>query len=428
MMGVRDTELGDFQRAARILLNVGIVTQKQVGERDWKVVRRYAEPLKDAFLELAGYRVEVSTTTVALIRRADRFSEAPVFRTPSGRPFDRVRYALMLLVLAALGRLGQQTTLTDLAVRVRRSAEKTPGLPFDPDTHVSRLALGHAVRALEELGAVSLMDGSLKAWENTAADGEALYNIDRSVCRRLFPIAVRREDGTPQFLYRDPVDLGVTPARRARRQRLFRRLLEQPVVYVSDLNEDERNYMKRESAQFAEQLEELTGAPLERRREGFALLDPGRRFSDRPFPVGGSINQAALLLGARLCTLKAGLPTVEAPHGDERSDALCQSIVGALGADITRPIRPRTQRPFVTTHALDELTLSLTTELADGLKADHVEHPKRFLRDALNVLLGLDLVRRVPGGVVLMPALARFREVRVRSVAEAAGQLVLGAS
>lgn len=428
MRGVRDTELGDAQRAARTLLNHGVVTPAVVPDREWRNLRRFADVLKDAFLELAGYRVEVERSAVSLVRRLDRLVDAPTFTTPSGRPFDRTRYALVALVLAALERLGEQTTLTDLAKRVRNAADATPGLVFDPDAYPSRLALGHAVRALEDLGAVRLTDGSREAWEQSQQDGEALYDIDRAVCRRIFPVAVRRDGGSTRFLHGDAADLGRDPERRARRQRLVRRLLEQPVVYVSDLDDAERSYLTRESRSLARDLEDLTGAQLERRREGCALVDPGRRFSDRPFPTGGAANQAALLVASRLCDLSGALPTVDAPHADERSDALRAALAEVTGDDPPPTVRARAPHPFVAEAELRAIAEAIAEEVTAGLIREHREAPSALLADALAVLGDLDLVRPVPGGVALMPALARFRELRLRAAPEIADQLTLALS
>jgi uncharacterized protein (TIGR02678 family) len=423
MDGVRDTELGDAQRAARLLLDHGVVSETRVGKRDWRNLRRYAEPLGEAFARTAGYRVDVGRSAISLVRRLDRLGAAPVFTTPSGQPFDRLRYGLVLLVLAALERSGQQTTLTDLARRVRASAEALPDLPFDPDQHASRLALSHAVRALEDLGALALTDGSREAWERASLDGEALYDIDLALCRRLFPVLVGPEDAGERLLHRDPEGLGRDPTLRARRQRLARQILERSVVYLDDLADDERSYLVREGRSLARELEDLTGAQVERRREGLALVAPGRSLSDRPFPSGGGANQAALLLASRMVPKVAELPRLEAPHADEGSDRLLAAL--APGSEPSSP-RPRARRPFIDDESLLALATELVRELAPALTLRHHGHPSVFLADGVEVLTAHELVRPMPGGLVLMPALARFGEVRLRAADELAGQLRLG--
>ena len=434
MIGVRDTELGDCQRAARVLLVHGVVTPALPGAAEWRNVRRFAEPLDAALYELAGYRVVRSRDVVQLVRRVDGLTTAPIFMTPSGRDFDKIRYALLVLALAALDRSGSQITLTDLARRIRRSTDAIAALPFDPVDHSSRLALSHAVRALEQRGVLRLTDGSREAWEQGRDEAEALYDIHRQVGRALFPLprGLRDCGGASGLLRHERGSVGSVgrdEARRARRQHLTRRLLEQPVLYFADLDEAERSYLQREAGRLADRLDELTGAALERREEGLALVDPGRRFSDRPFPSGGGNQQAALLLAARICQRVNALPQETAPHVRDRSDQLAAALDAAAPAETspaptTAQPRPRTSGPFVDTLTLKELAGALCQALQPALKVAHRD-PAVFLADALEVLEAHDCLRAVPGGVVAMPALARFREPQVEAPAELKAQLAL---
>ncbi len=432
MRGVRDTELGDFQRAARTLLVRGILTARVPGEAQWRNVRRYAEPLDQAFFELAGYRVERGRSAVCLVRATDELKVVPIFSTPSGRPFERVRYALVVLTLAALERSGGQTTLTDLARRIRRSVDQIPDLPFDTDAHASRLALSHAVRELERYGALSLTDGSREAWEQGVEEAEALYDIDREICRALFPLprGLQGCGGVAGLLVREPAAVGRDEARRLRRQRLARLLLERPVMYFDELSDEDLAFLHREAGSLAEQLDELTGATLERRKEGLALVDPGRHFSDIAFPRGGANQQAALLLAERICEQVEGLARLRAPHGSERAEAIAVSLDGAapaaLDADGFRATpRVGARALLVERQSLERHAEELCEALAPALKAAHREDPMVFLDDAIGVLESFDLVRTVPGGIALLPALARFRELRVEVSHELEAQLSL---
>lgn len=429
MIDVRDSELGDFQRAARSLLVHGIVTEQRPNAREWRNVRRYAEPLDTAFREIAGYSVHVTRTAVRLVRVLDRLVESVVFTTPSGRSFDRSRYALVVLALAALERSSSQTTLTDLARRIRRSADRTQGLAFDPDEHSSRLALGHAVRVLEELGALKLTDGSREAWEQGQDEGEALYDIDRAMCRQVFalPRGLRRE-AQAVFLQEEIGNVGRDPERRARRQRLARLLLETPVVYLADLDEADRRFLHKEARPLLARLEELTGANGERRKEGLALVDPGRSFSESPFPRGGSAHQAALLLATRLCAVVDELPTLRGPHATELSDqsfAVLRSVAPDTPQDVPALVRDRSEHPFVDAQKLLEQATRLRDEIGPALKAEYRDDATVFLDDAVQVLARFDLVRAVEGGLLLLPAIARFREVVVEADPELKNQLGL---
>ncbi|TVQ91197.1 MAG: TIGR02678 family protein [Deltaproteobacteria bacterium] len=429
MIEVRDSELGDFQRAARTLLVHGLVTERRPNDREFRNVRRYAEPLDSALREIAGYSVLVTRTAVRLVRALDQLIEAVVFTTPSRRAFDRPRYALVVLALAALERSASQTTLTDLARRIRRSADRTSGLAFDPDDHSSRLALGHAVRALEEIGALTLTDGSREAWEQGHDEGEALYDIDRAMCRQVFalPRGLRRE-AQSVFLHQEASNVGRDAERRARRQRLARLLLEMPVVYLNDLDEADQRFLRTEAKPLLTRLETLTGARGERRSEGLALIDPGRSFSSSSFPRGGSAHQAALLLATRLCALHDQLRTEPAPHVTEASDQLLSALRRAAPEgvhDIGPPVRERSAYPFVGDDALLAEATRLRDEIGQTLKADYRDDEEAFLRDAVEVLTRFDLARPVEGGLLLMPALWRFREVQVEAEPEVKNQLGL---
>lgn len=200
------------------------------------------------------------------------------------------------------------------------------------------------------------------------------------------------------------------------------------MVYLADLSEEERAFLQREGRSIADDLEELTGATIERRKEGLALIAPDSRFSDRPFPAGGSANQAALLMASRLCERAPELRSVQAPHFEERTDLLVASldqvapeVLGVVEAP--RPVRARSEVPFTDGALLDGLSRELVEQLAPALKQAHAESPARFLADALDVLEAHDLVRRVPGGVALLPALARFGEPIVEVEPELQAQL-----
>lgn len=428
MIGVREAELGDCQRAARTLLKHGIVTASRPNDRAFRNVRRFAEPLDAELREVAGYSLQVTRTAVRLVRLVDHLVATPIFHTPSGRAFDPTRYALVVLTLAALERSSSQTTLTDLARRVRRSAERTPGLAFDPDNHPSRLALGHAVRVLEELGALSLTDGSLAGWEKGQDDGEALYDIDRALCRQVFALrrGLRRELDAV-FLHEEPTEVGRDPARRARRQRLSRWLLERPVVYFADLDEADQAFLRKEARPLVERLEVLTGAVGERRKEGVALVDPGRTLSMLPFPSGGSAHQAALLMATRLCEGVDTLPVSIGPHAAEASDRHRVQLQQAAPGGEPRPPVPRegSWQPFVDDESLLRHACALRDDLGASVKAAYRDDAGVMLREAVTVLQTYDLVRPVDGGVLLMPALARFREVQVQAPPELREQLGL---
>ncbi|HEV8115317.1 MAG TPA: DUF2398 family protein, partial [Acidimicrobiales bacterium] len=199
---------------------------------------------------------------------------------------------------------------------------------------------------------------------------------------------------------RDPADLLVEhhpPTEEGRaaavRQRVHRRLVEDPVVAYAELDPDELAYVRQRRGRLTEQVSRLTGCTVEARAEGLALIDA----DDRPigaatFPGGGTVAWAALLLGELL------VAAVADGEGDERP--LDAAGVGAAWVQVVDGYRAR-------------------------FKREYRDDPDRLLVDAVEVLVTHGLLRRWPeqtssagggapgsegaGGVLVQAALARYR-------------------
>lgn len=116
----------------------------------------------------------------------DRLDDSQPARTPSERVFDRRRYAYLALALAALGRAGNQITLSELADHVATESSQVDGVELTTDRASDRDAFVDAIGWLATRGAISLADGDATGWANNPTAGEALYDIDRSVVVAMF--------------------------------------------------------------------------------------------------------------------------------------------------------------------------------------------------------------------------------------------------
>ncbi len=420
-----DLDLPAYQRAARLLLTHRVLTAAWPDPDALPLVRRFAADLDRDLDALAGLRLVTTPGGARLVGPADHLDPF------AGPDLDRRRYALLALALAVLERSGLQVTLSDLSARLRPAAEAIAGLGFDPDRHAHRRDFCVAVEWLVTRGALRLTDGSLEGWRRGDPDGEALYDIDRDICRLLFhPPAALHELGTAaRLLTAPPADDAARDTRRlATRQRLVRALLEQPALYLDDLTDLERRHLQTEAAEIARDVERLTGAHVERRREGLALIDPGARHAGPRFPQGGSDVQCALLLGDCILRFVSGDDAREQVRVPTRAE-LTQSLVRELDEALpTRALDPdaaldrappdaQATLPLVPAAFLAAEAERLRVEYAAHLRADLQGDAAALLAAALRVLTEFDLVRPVPGGLVAMPALARYREVAVRRAA-----------
>lgn len=95
--------------------------------------------------------------------------------------------------------------------------------------------------------------------------------------------------------------------RTAIRHRLSRRLLDDPVVYLTELDEAEREYFNSQRGAMCRRLAAATGLTAEHRGEGSALVDEAGELTDTPLPQQGTDAHATLLLAEFLADrMRAG--------------------------------------------------------------------------------------------------------------------------
>jgi uncharacterized protein (TIGR02678 family) len=156
------------------------------------------------------------------------------------------------------------------------------------------------------------------------------------------------------------------------RHSVLRRLFDDPVLYRTDLTDDELAYVTSLTGrQILRRSVEQAGFLLEERAEGFLLVDPDGLATDVRFPDDTSTARvAALLLLETLCAEPAGL--------------LPEQLAEA-GADLLRRF-PQWARAY---------------RSEDGAA--------RLSDDAVRVLRDVGLARRAGGRVVACPAAYRYR-------------------
>jgi uncharacterized protein (TIGR02678 family) len=454
---VQPSDLGSYQSAARLVLTCDVITAARPRPGTLEAVLRWADQLAADLREVLGYTLIATTRQVRLIRRLDTLdpTQTTIFTARSGRPFDRRRLAYLCLFLASFSRSRVEISLADLVRTFTPSANAIDGLGFDPVLGGHKAAVVDVLDWLADRGALRLSDGSVEAWTADTDRGDALYDIDHDICAALFRPArpVQHLTSAAGLL-----DATFTSARRAAQreaaaQRAARALAEQPVVYYAQV-EPEVAEALRQPEGVAENLARLTGLAVERRAEGVLLADAGGRFTDRPFPGrGGAVNRAAGLLLAKLADdledpaeppVLLPLPPDDADQRDllERIDAALPlaGVVTELAWTAPASAEPapapgtpaaaRSQPlavPFIADTRLRAMISELYDEVGPSSFTVTWQHDPRGLCDAAVAFLGdLRLLRPVPGGVLVLPAAARYRNIKLAlPVQRAAGQLAL---
>ncbi|MCM6775541.1 TIGR02678 family protein [Nocardia sp. CDC159] len=431
--------LDSYQRAARVILANHLITRSYPDRIALPLIRRWATELREDLAELLGYRLEVTETTARLFPVVDRLDSGRPARTPAERVFDRRRYAYLALALAALGRAGDQITLSELADQVAAYTTRVDGLELSTDRAADRDAFVDAVAWLAARGALTLADGDAGGWAADPEAGEALYDIDRSVVFAVFrPPRVLQHLRSVRGLLADESDTGTPQQRAAAARRVRRALVELPVVYAEELTEDERTLLGTEK--LVAEVELLTGLRAERRAEGVALIDVSGRLSDVRFPGTGTLAQVALLLVGEIADLVLDLdnPVQRRPRPepgtaliDQLDQAIPQATVFAPLAvaepaaaedeaveAIEEPEIP--EHPFIDSTWITETVQALTHRYGSTFAAQWQADVPGLTKEVIALLERLRLVEVLDDGLLILPALARYRGavVTVRTRAE----------
>lgn len=375
------SRLAERRRAARALLRRPLLPSTDPA---FGAVKRQSVWLRDWFARETGWHVQVDPETVRLRKRPADLDDGtrPAMSAP-GQPLRRRRYVLLCLALAALERSDAQTTLGRLAESVLAGAADpdlgAAGVRLDLDTREDRADLVAAVRVLLALGVLRRVAGDETGYVH--GPGDALYDVDRRVLSGLLvtgrgPSTVDATGLDERLaLAADELVADTDEARtRAVRHRLTRRLLDDPVVYYSDLTDDETAYLSSQRAAVLRRIREATGLVEEVRAEGIALVDPAGRdaLSDVTMPEEGTDGHVTLLLAEHLAAFDgAAVPL-----------AALESHAAALAVEHRTHWRKGSDEPA----AVAELTARAVDRLA-----------------------ALRLADRDDDGVRALPAIARFR-------------------
>jgi uncharacterized protein (TIGR02678 family) len=94
----------------------------------------------------------------------------------------------------------------------------------------------------------------------------------------------------------DPIPATEEARRGWIRSRLVRALLDDPVLYFRDLNDEERSYLEKHRGSLLREICEATGLIAEVRREGIALVDDAGDLADIQLPDQDTESHLSLLL------------------------------------------------------------------------------------------------------------------------------------
>lgn len=329
----------------------------------FRLIRRHEAELSRWFTQRLGYRLHLDADTARLFKTGFASERRPL-RTATGRPLTQLEYTLLALALAANAAGPAVISLRDLVDELRSSAaEADVALPNDA---TERRALVTALRWMIEHGLAVEMHEHVDAYA-TDDQADAVLRVRPDRIALLLVPATAGSETADELLQR-------AERRSTTRQWMRVRLVEDPVLYRDDVNDEEWAELRRRLGEEERQLDEMFGLILEARAEGIAMIDPTGVLADRRFPSTGTLGHAALLAISRLMDDDA--------HAVQLSHETFASLISELVAEHSK-----------------------------RWSQDYVERPERLARDVATLLCDTHLAKATDDSLQLLPAAARFTPI-----------------
>jgi uncharacterized protein (TIGR02678 family) len=336
-----------------LLLATGDTAEKYI------LVRRHSAWLKQWITKFPAWSLHIDDDLARLRKLpSDVIDETrQAVDRASGTAFSRRRYALLCLALAALEQSDRQTTLAQIAQRIMEFTASDQhasrdGTVFDIENYDLRRDLVHAVRLLMDTGVLARVDGDERQFLNRSGSPDVLFEINRSVLAVVLNVssgasAIEKSEFVTEMpvaqratrLIQETMPNHDDPRSLRIRSRLVRILLDDPVLYFHDLDDEERLYLDHHRSYLLRQISEATGLRAEVRREGIAMVDDDGELTDIKLPEEGTDGHLSLLLVQWLAEHSKNrvdaaipMPLVEEyvahlirVHGSQWHEEVCQS-------------------------------------------------------------------------------------------------------
>lgn len=323
--------LWERQQAVRTLLQNPLIHTHGIFADEFRMIKRHKKHLKEWFHQNLGWHLMVEGELARLHKIPANLNDStrPALSGNVQTAFNRRRYVFLCLALAGLERSERQITLGELFQSIHELWAAEPrlekaGIQMDTKERNQRKDLVAVVQYLMDHHVLLHVEGDQQQFVEDR--GEVLYTVYRPamvqmLSARIAPSLVESEAtiGTPERIqkivqenYPDTDD-----GRRLKiRHKLMRRLIDDPVLYFSELTEEESAYLKNQYKKLTEVVEEATGMRPEIRKEGFAMLDDSFEMTDKRMPDEGTSGHIVLLLAEFLA--KHLQTSADLPIGKER--------------------------------------------------------------------------------------------------------------
>ncbi len=301
------------RKAVRALLGHPLLLASEDGGA-FALVRKHRDWLRNWFAQHPDWQLVIDGEAARLVKRPARLDDAtrPCRDRKSSLPLSRRSHVVLCLALAHLVRADRQESLGRLseAILGMVAAEDRfarAGMRVALDHQDARRDFVQALRLLLDWGVLARVHGEEERYIQDAS-ADVLYDVNRPVLARLLaaarpPSLVGETTLAGRLAALDdaaPFAADTATRNKRLRVRLFRQLLDDPVLYFDELDEDEKLYLDRQRGSILPEIEKATGLVREVRAEGIAMTDLSGDLTDYGLPEDGTEGHLTLLLATFL--------------------------------------------------------------------------------------------------------------------------------
>ena len=285
------------KKCIQALLNRNWITKQDEPELFGYIRAQYQE-LRDWFGEYCGFAL-LLTRQFAKLEKIPGQAQTWMGFDNFSEPRDYALFTYCLWYLEGKNEM-DQFLLTDMVEEIREYLTGQDVF-LDWTLYTHRLSMARALKQLKALGALVAVDGDEYDWARVGHERNVLYEssyLARYVLRR-FPQDLTAYDSLAALAagtYSDSPEGRL----KKRRHHVYRRLLQEPVVYDWQWSEDERYYVRTQRHTILENLANFTGLEGQRYREGLLFFYPEASGEMYLFPTGRGVSDLCLLLAGEL--------------------------------------------------------------------------------------------------------------------------------
>ncbi|MCW2277667.1 TIGR02678 family protein [Heliophilum fasciatum] len=324
----------DFFQQERVACAQALLNRPWISKEDdpelFQAIKQHYEELRSFFQEYCDL-VLIVTRYMAKLDKYPTVAHPWMGFEEFTHCRDYTLFAFCLWYLEGKGEL-EQFLLTDMIEEIRDYlAGVDRDIDIDWNVYDHRLSMARALRKLRDLSIVTAVDGDETEWSRSGnGEHNVLYECGRaqSFLLRRFPRDLTTYTSIASLGEGDYADTDEGRVRR-RRHRVFRRLIQEPVVYDGDWTDDERQYVLTQRRYLLEALEKHLGLTGQRYREGLLVFHPELSGEALLFPTGKAISDIAVLFAGELRRRRAQGKPVGYDEGG-RLIVTCQEVETVL--------------------------------------------------------------------------------------------------